>query len=58
MKRLALVAAAGIALFNRPVLDELLQSPTRLEGLTPLPSWWGASDVTATCWWGLARGLA
>lgn len=47
MKRRALMAAAGVALFGAPVLGELLEIPTRPPSPTPLPSRLAASDVTA-----------
>lgn len=47
MKRRALLAAASVALFNRPVLGELLELPTRPESPTPLPARLGTADVEA-----------
>jgi tetratricopeptide (TPR) repeat protein len=46
MKRRALFGVASVALFNSPVLGELLQLPKPATP-TPLPSRLGASDVTA-----------
>lgn len=47
MKRRALLAAGSVALFNAPVLGELLMLPTRPETPAPLPARVSASDVTA-----------
>jgi hypothetical protein len=47
MKRRALIALAGVTLFNRPVLGELLELPTRPVVPTPLPSQLGRADVVA-----------
>ncbi len=47
LKRRDLLASAGIALFNRPVLGELLELPRRPDVPTPLPSQLGKADVTA-----------
>ncbi len=46
-KRRALLAAGGVALFDRPVLGEVLHIPVRPDVPTPLPSRLGASDVEA-----------
>jgi transcriptional regulator with XRE-family HTH domain len=46
MRRRALLAAAGVALFGAPVLGELLELPAPVTP-TPLPSRLGASDVVA-----------
>lgn len=47
MKRRALLATASIALFNRPILGELLELPARPESPTPLPSRLAMADVDA-----------
>lgn len=47
MKRRALLALAGVTLFDRPVLGELLELPKRPEVPTPLPVCLGRSDITA-----------
>ena len=47
MKRRAFLAAASVALFNRPILGELLEIPARAETPTPLPSRLGVADVAA-----------
>lgn len=47
MKRRALLAAAAVALWNRPVLGDLLELPKRPNVPTPLPSQLGRADVTA-----------
>lgn len=47
MKRRALIALAGVTLFDRPVLGELLELPRRPDVPTPLPSELGTADVTA-----------
>ncbi len=47
VKRRALLAAGGVALFDRPVLGELLHLPERPHTPTPLPSRLGAADVDA-----------
>ncbi len=47
MKRRGFLAAASVALFNRPILGELLEIPARPETPTPLPSRLGAADVAA-----------
>jgi transcriptional regulator with XRE-family HTH domain len=46
VKRRAMFAAAGVALFGAPVLGKVLQLPAP-SGPTPLPSRLGASDVVA-----------
>jgi hypothetical protein len=47
MRRRALFAAGAIALFNRPILGEVLQIPVRPEKPTPLPVQLGEADVAA-----------
>jgi transcriptional regulator with XRE-family HTH domain len=47
IKRRALLASAGFALFDHPVLGKVLELPKRPEVPTPLPSRLGASDITA-----------
>ncbi len=47
MKRRALIALAGVTLFDRPVLGEVLELPRRPAVPTPLPSQLGRSDVAA-----------
>ena len=47
MKRRALLASGSIALFDRPVIGQLLDLPRRLDTPTPLPSRLGKADVTA-----------
>ncbi|MGH3697120.1 MAG: hypothetical protein ACRDRX_24590 [Pseudonocardiaceae bacterium] len=47
MRRRALLAAAGVALFEAPVLGELLHIPERPPTPTPLPAQVSASDVQA-----------
>lgn len=47
LKRRAFLAAASVALFDRPVLGELLELPTRPATPTPLPAQLGTADVTA-----------
>lgn len=47
MKRRNLLASGGLALFDRPVLGQLLGLPKRPDAPTPLPSRLGISDVEA-----------
>lgn len=47
MRRRALLAAGAIALFNRPILGELLELPRRPDTPTPLPAQLGEVDVAA-----------
>ncbi len=47
MKRRALLAVGSLALFDRPVLGDLLEIPRPPEVPTPLPSKLGLSDVRA-----------
>lgn len=47
MKRRGLLAAGAIALFNRPILGEVLEIPERPPAPTPLPAQLGEADVAA-----------
>lgn len=47
MKRRTLLATASVALFNRPVLGQILELPARPESPTPLPSRLSTADVDA-----------
>jgi transcriptional regulator with XRE-family HTH domain len=47
VKRRELLASGGLALFDRPVLGQLLGLPKRPDAPTPLPSRLGVSDVEA-----------
>ena len=47
VKRRILLASASLALFNRPVLGEVLELPARPESPTPLPSRLAMADVEA-----------
>lgn len=47
MKRRALLATASLALFNRPILGEVLELPAPPESPTPLPSRLVMADVEA-----------
>jgi transcriptional regulator with XRE-family HTH domain len=47
MRRRALLAAASVAIFGRPILGELLELPKRPDSPTPLPAQLGVADVEA-----------
>ncbi|MGH3696786.1 MAG: helix-turn-helix domain-containing protein [Pseudonocardiaceae bacterium] len=47
MRRRGLLAAGAIALFNRPILGEILEVPERPPAPTPLPAQLGEADVAA-----------